>query len=74
MEILTWVPGNQLRAADKAHALRVFTHRRRDMDDATWLACHYFPLRRDGGLDLRCHAYRTLRDIREAQSCESSVS
>jgi hypothetical protein len=57
--IYAWVPGNQLRAADKAHALRIFTHRSKDLTDHEWLSGTLFAIRRDGGLDQRVKKYRT---------------
>ena len=49
-----WIPGNQLRAADKVYALHAFTHRRVGMlTDTEWLASHLFAIRRDGGMDRR---------------------
>lgn len=52
-----WVPGNQLRAADKAYALQSFTHRRigNPLSDSEWLATHLFAIRSDGGMDRRVH-------------------
>ena len=59
----SWVPGNQLRAADKIHALREFTHRPSTITDQEWLNTHFFAVRRDGGLDLRVHQFKTGADL-----------
>ena len=61
--VTEWVPGNHLRAADKAHALRVFTHRPAGISDQDWLNSHYFAIRRDGGLDLRVSKCKSLRGV-----------
>lgn len=56
-----WIPGNQLRAADKAYALVAFTHRRigSPATDSEWLASHLFAIRRDGGMDRRVRVCKT---------------